>query len=190
MKSRLAAITAVALILSIVPVTAAFADDGTVTETAAPEAETKEYPGHWGQVGSKWFYYLEDGTVARNSWVTSQGGTFWVNNDGAMAANQWVYFDDAWYYVDADGHVMVNQLLKLNSDLFWLEEDGKMVAGDWHQDEEGKWYYFQEDGKAFKNGWKMIGEDYYYFLKSGVMAADALVPGGERVGADGKMIRN
>ena len=40
-----------------------------------------------------------------------------------------------------------------------------------------------------KNGWKLIGEDYYYFLKSGVMARDALVPGGYRVGPDGKWIQ-
>ena len=64
-----------------------------------------------------------------------------------------------------------------------------MVVSDWHQDEDGKWYYLAEDGKAVKNGWKLIGEDYYYFLKSGVMAVDALVPGGERVGADGKWIQ-
>mgnify|MGYP002555875746 CR=1 FL=1 len=30
----------------------------------------------------------------------------------------------------------------------------------------------------------------YYFLKNGVMAVDALVPGGYRVGADGKWVQN
>lgn len=173
MKKRILTIAAVTLALSLLPATAAFAEN----------------EAHWGQVGSKWFYYQEDGTVAKNTWITSVGGTFWVNNDGTMAASQWVYSDDAWYYVDAEGLVMTSQMLKLNNDLYCLDETGKMVVSDWHQDEDGKWYYLAEDGKAVKNGWKLIGEDYYYFLKSGVMAADALVPGGERVGADGKWIQ-
>lgn len=173
MKKRILAITATALALSMLPATAAFADS----------------EAHWGQVGTDWFYYLEDGTVAKNTWITSIGGTFWVNNDGTMAANQWVYSDDAWYYVDAEGHVMTSQMLKLNSDLYCLDENGKMVVSDWHQDENGKYYYLGEDGKAFKGGWKQIDGDYYYFLKSGVMAVDALVPGGERVGVDGKWIQ-
>ena len=57
------------------------------------------------------------------------------------------------------------------------------------QAEDGRWYYFQEDGSAVRKSWKLINGDYYYFLGSGAMAADALVPGGYRVGPDGKWIQ-
>ena len=54
--------------------------------------------------------------------------------------------------------------------------------------EDGKWYFFQENGVALKNGWKVIDGEEYYFLKSGVLAVDALVPGGYRVDASGRKI--
>lgn len=176
MKKRFLTITATALALSMLSTTAAFA-------------------AHWGKVGSQWFYYLDDGTVAKNTWITTEATetsaatAYWVNNDGTMAASQWVYDGEAWYYVDANGVIMANQLLKLNSDLYFLKEDGKMASNEWAQDENGKWYFLQENGVAVKNGWKMIEGDYYYFLKSGVMAVDALVPGGYRVGPDGKWVQ-
>lgn len=145
----------------------------------------------WGPLGSQWFYYMDDGTVAKNTWIhtTAEDGTviasYWVRNDGVMAANEWVYDGTAWYYVDGQGLPMKDQLLDLNSDLYWVDADGKMVVNDWHQDTDGRWYYFQEDGKAFKHGWKNIDGEEYYFLKSGAMAADALVPGG-KVDASGR----
>ena len=68
-----------------------------------------------------------------------------------------------------------------------MDENGVMAKDEWVQ-VEGKWYYFEESGHAVKRNWKLIGEDYYYFLPSGVMATDALAPGGYRVGADGRRI--
>ena len=153
---------------------------------------TASFAGEWGKVGQRYFYYQEDGTVAKNQWIESADGTgkYWVGVDGVMAAGQWGNTDDAWYYVGEDGLCLTNQMLKQNSDLYWLKEDGKMAVNEWVQNEEGKWYYMQANGRAIKNGWKLIDGDYYYFLKNGVMAVDALVPGGYRVGADGKWVQN
>lgn len=171
MKKRgFLAIAAVTMALSMLSASAAFA-------------------GNWGQTGGKWFYYEDNGTVAKSTWVTSEGGTFWVNSDGAMAANQWVNDGDDWYYVDANGLSIRSQLTKLDSKSYWFGEDGKMLKNDWKQMEDGKWYYFGDDGVALTKGWHMIDGDYYYFLNSGVLATDALVPGGYRVGADGKWVQ-
>lgn len=147
----------------------------------------------WGKLGSQYFYYLDDGTVAKNTWIhtTAEDGTilasYWVRNDGVMAASEWVYDGEAYYYVDAQGLPLKDQLLELNKDLYWLDEDGKMAANCWRQNTDGRWYYFEEDGSAFKHGWKNIDGEEYYFLKSGAMASDALVPGG-RVDASGKRV--
>ena len=44
-----------------------------------------------------WYYYNEDGTLARNKWA----GNYWLGLDGKMATNAWV--DNGRYYVDANG---------------------------------------------------------------------------------------
>ena len=174
MRKHTLKVTALALVFAALSSTAAFA-------------------AQWGKVGSEWFYYLDDGTVAKDTWIHSydQDGniaaSYWVCTDGTMAANEWVYDGEAWYYTGQDGLTMKNQLLSLNQDLYWLDPDGKMVSSDWRQTEEGKWYYFQENGMAYKNGWQEIDGENYYFLKSGVLAVDALV-GGYRVDASGKWI--
>lgn len=168
-KSRLFAAAAITMALSVLFVSAAFAQG-------------------WGQVSGKWFYYLEDGTVAHSTWVTTEGGSYYVNHDGAMAVNQWVNTDDSWFYVDASGNPVTSQLLKLDSKLYYFGEDARMVTNQWHE-EEGKWYYLSDNGQAVAKGWHMIDGDYYYFLNSGVMAQDALVPGGYRVGTDGRWIQ-
>ena len=162
MKQRFWAITALALALSMFFATAAFAQG-------------------WGKTGTSWFYYPEDGTVARNTWIETEGGPYWVNGDGAMATSQWVNDGSAWYYVGSDGRKLTSQIMKLNGETFWL--------GEWKCTEDGKWYYLQSNGYAMRNGWKMVNGEYYYFLKSGIMAADALVPGGYRVGADGRWVQ-
>lgn len=171
MKKNMLAVTAAALAISLLSSTAALA-------------------AGWEKVSGDWFYRQEDGTVVKDTWIQTEGGVYWMRNDGVMATNQWVGYENAWYYVGADGNVLKNQLLTLNnSDLYWLHEDGKMASDEWVQTQDGKWYYFQSNGQALKKGWKQIDGDWYYFLNSGVMAADALVPGGYRVGADGKWIQ-
>lgn len=170
MKKKFFAAAVTACVLSAMSATAAFAQG-------------------WGQVGNSWFYYYEDGTAAKNTWITTEGGTYWVNNDGKMAADQWVNTDDSWYYMGSEGLFLTNQLWEKDNNIYWLGEDGKMIASAWLTTEDGKTYYFQENGAAVRKGWKMIDGDYYYFLKSGVLAVDALVPGGYRVGPDGKWIQ-
>lgn len=174
MKRRSIMIAATALAISTLFSTAAFAQG-------------------WEKTDGKWFYWQEDGTVAKSQWITDEeiegAPSYYVKDNGEMATSQWVYSDESWYYVDASGIMLTNQLLKLDSSLYWVGEDGKMVAEDWVQDEDGKWYYMQADGSAVKGKWYTIGEDEYYFLPSGAMAADALAPGGYRVDASGKKIK-
>ena len=176
---------------------------------------TAAFAAGWGKVGSEWYYYQEDGSVARNTWVntlvsndesgelsyqvgnkdfvTEEGksitASYWVQGNGVMAASAWVADGDAWYRVDAKGLIMKDQVYNENKDMYYLGKDGRMVTNSWYQNEEGKWYYFAENGKAVKNGWKTIDDAEYYFLKSGTMATDVNIPGGGHVGADGKRDR-
>ena len=51
----------------------------------------------WKKENNIWYYYNEDGTLARNKWA----GNYWLGSDGKMATNAWV--DNGRYYVDANG---------------------------------------------------------------------------------------
>ena len=63
------------------------------SETAKP-VEKKQ---GWKKENNVWYYYNEDGTLARNKWA----GNYWLGSDGKMATNAWV--DNGRYYVDANG---------------------------------------------------------------------------------------
>ena len=138
---------------------------------------TAAFAAGWGKVGSEWYYYQEDGTVARNTWIntlvsndesgeltyqvgnkdfaTEEGKTiaasYWVQGNGTMAASCWVADGDAWYRVDAKGLILKDQVYNENKDMYYLGKDGRMVTNSWYQNEEGKWYYFGENGKAVKD---------------------------------------
>ena len=51
----------------------------------------------WKKENNVWYYYNEDGTLARNKWA----GNYWLGADGKMATNAWV--DNGRYYVDGSG---------------------------------------------------------------------------------------
>ena len=63
------------------------------SETAKP-VEKKQ---GWKKENNVWYYYNEDGTLARNKWA----GNYWLGSDGKMATNAWV--DNGRYYVDDNG---------------------------------------------------------------------------------------
>ena len=69
-----------------------------VKDAKKPEAEkTAEKKQGWKNENNVWYYYNEDGTLARNKWA----GNYWLGSDGKMATNAWV--DNGRYYVDANG---------------------------------------------------------------------------------------
>ena len=61
-------------------------------------------------------------------------------------------------------------------------------ADSWKQSD-GKWWY-QEDGGSYpSNTWKEIKGKYYYFDADGYMLSNTVAPDGQRVGADGALIK-
>ena len=69
-----------------------------VKDAKKPEApKPVEKKQGWKKENNVWYYYNEDGTLARNKWA----GNYWLGSDGKMATNAWV--DNGRYYVDANG---------------------------------------------------------------------------------------
>ena len=78
MRRKLFAAAAAALALSMFSSTAALA-------------------AGWEKVSSQWFYYQEDGSVAKDVWIDTEDGRYWMRHDGVMAVSPWVPFVNHWY---------------------------------------------------------------------------------------------
>ena len=168
----------------------------------------------WVKEGSTW-YYFENGTLARNKWISS---TYWVGTDGKMATSAWV--DGGRYYVGANGawvkdakkpevkkngwvkegstwYYYENGVLARNkwiSSTYWVGADGKMATSAWvdggryYVGANGAWVKDAKKPEVKKNGWVKEGSAWYYY-ENGTLARNKWA-GNYWLGADGKMATN
>ena len=121
----------------------------------------------WVKTGSAWYFYNQNGTLARNAWA----GNYWLGADGRMATNAWV--DGGRYYVGSNG--------------LWVQGAQKPAAAKsevkkqgWVQNGSAWNYYYQ--GNIVRNSW--VGS--YWLGNDGRMAISSWVDGGRYyVGANG-----
>ena len=137
-------------------------------ETLKPEVKKNG----WVKEGSTW-YYFENGTLARNKWISS---TYWVGADGKMATSAWV--DGGRYYVGANG-AWVKDAKK--------PEAAKPVEKKQGWVKEGNAWYFYYQGQITRNAW--IGS--YWLGADGKMATSSWVDNGRYyVGVNGLWDKN
>ena len=121
----------------------------------------------WVKTGNAWYFYNQNGTLARNTW----SGSYWLGADGRMVTNAWV--DGGRYYVGSNG--------------LWVKGAQKPAAAKpevkkqgWVQNGSAWNYYYQ--GNIVRNAW--IGS--YWLGADGRMATNSWVDGGRYyVGANG-----
>ena len=121
----------------------------------------------WVKTGSAWYFYNQNGTLARNAWT----GNYWLGADGKMVSNAWV--DGGRYYVGSNG--------------LWVKGAQKPAAAKpevkkqgWVQNGSTWNYYYQ--GNIVRNAW--IGS--YWLGADGRMATSSWVDNGRYyVGANG-----
>ena len=189
--------------------------DKTVKKQEVAKPEVKK--NGWVKEGSTW-YYFENGTLARNKWISS---TYWVGADGKMATSAWV--DGGRYYVGANGawvkdakkpEVKKNGWVKEGNawyfyyqgqitrnawvGSYWLGSDGKMATSAWVDN--GRYYVganglWDKNAKkpevkaaVKKNGWIKEGNNWYYY-ENGTLARNKWA-GNYWLGADGRMATN
>ena len=138
-----------------------------------PEAEKPvEKKQGWVKEGNTW-YYFENGTVARNKWISS---TYWVGADGKMATSAWV--DNGRYYVGTNG-AWVKDAKKHEAEKPVEKKQGWKKEGT-------AWYYYHQ-GQIVKNSW--VGS--YWLGSDGKMATSAWVDNGRYyVGPNGVWDKN
>ena len=172
----------------------------------------------WVKSGNDWYYFDQNGTLARNKWA----GNYWLGTDGKMVTNSWV--DNDRYYVGSNGlwdknakkpaekkqgwvksgsdwYYYKNGTLARNKwigDTYWVDKDGKMVTENWVDNDR---FYVDKNGKKDPSikkkvilndelGWqKRNGGEWYYYEKDGSLARNKWV-GNYWLGADGRMAKS
>ena len=117
----------------------------------------------WTKVGSRWYYYLSNGTPAVGWWEIDSVWYYFAA-DGAMQTG-WQKISNAWYYF-APGGAMQTGWQKISNAWYYFAPGGAMQTG-W-QKIGNAWYYFAPGG-AMQTGWQKIGNAWYYFAPGGVM---------------------
>ena len=126
----------------------------------------------WKKENNVWYYYNEDGTLARNKWA----GNYWLGSDGKMVTNAWV--DNNRYYVGNSGAWEKDK--KKEDPIPTGKHTGWVKSGS-------TWYYFNAQGQMVKNSW--AGN--YWLGSDGKMATNAWVDNNRYyVGNDGVWIQN
>ena len=144
--------------------------DKNAKKQEAPKPAEKKHG--WAKVDNAWYYYEQDGTVARNKWI---GDTYWVDKNGKLVTDSWV--DNDRYYVDKTGKKdpSVKKKVIINDELGWQKRNG------------GEWYYYEKDGSLARNKW--VGN--YWLGADGRMAKSAWVDNGRYyVDSSGKWVPN
>ena len=126
----------------------------------------------WKKENNVWYYYNEDGTLARNKWA----GNYWLGSDGKMVTNAWV--DNNRYYVGNSGAWEKDK--KKEDPIPTGKHTGWAKSGS-------TWYYFNAQGQMVKNAW--AGN--YWLGSDGKMATNSWVDNNRYfVGSDGAWVQN
>ena len=126
----------------------------------------------WKKENNVWYYYNEDGSLARNKWA----GNYWLGADGKLVTNAWV--DNGRYYVGSNGAWEKDK--KKEDPVPTGKHTGWVKSGS-------TWYYFNAQGQMVKNAW--AGN--YWLEADGKMATNKWVDNNRYyVGSDGAWVQN
>ena len=103
----------------------------------------------WNQIGGKWYYLNQDGTVYTGI-LTENGYTYYLNPE-MVTGEDFIKIDDIYYKIDSDGH-----LSKLSDGFYGVNT--AIYNYMWNV------YYYLVDGKLVDDGWKFIDNAWYYFV--------------------------
>ncbi|MGX8692478.1 MAG: N-acetylmuramoyl-L-alanine amidase family protein [Clostridia bacterium] len=141
-------------------VTGSYTPSGNVTLYATWE---KDLLTGWQYIDGKWYYYLDDGTLAVG-WQKINGNWFYLDSSGAMQTG-WQKINGYWYYF-ASGGAMQTGWQKIGDYWYYFSTGGAMQTG-WQKIGD-YWYYFAPGG-SMQTGWQKIGDYWYYFSTGGAM---------------------
>lgn len=178
MKKRIFSISTVALLLSMMFGTVAYAAEdveeatGTdavieVASDAATEDETLAEAEVATEAVEEVAYEEVEETIIEvtTGWYQASNGNWFYYNTSGVKVTGWQKIGGYWYFFNSAG-VMQKGWLSNGGYWYYLSSGGKMQTG-W-QKISGSWYYFSAGGKM-KTGWQQISGSWYYFTSGGKM---------------------
>lgn len=139
-------------------------------------------------------YFIKDnGFVAMKEWVKLHGVDYYAGKSGALVKNDFIEGTDdgrpVWYWLNSKGELVQewefvthnnnNYIIKPNGMMVangWTSFQGKQYYADtngvlffekWHQDPDGKYYYFYSDCSMVKSARIFINGKWYTFDDNG-----------------------
>jgi len=106
--------------------------------------------GYWRHDETGWWVQFQDGTCARQMWL-SDGEKWYAFDDTGYMIIGWWWIDGNWYYFDADGGMHTGWLCDADGTWYLLDSSGVMKTG-W-QEVSGVWYYMYSNGAMAVNSW-------------------------------------
>lgn len=126
-----------------------------------------------GELTGKWVYRknyrkcrLEDGTYAKNTWVTIKGKKYLFNEKGRAQFGLVEWKGNTYYVTKKQGRV--TGWANVNGARYYFRKNGRMVKSQFIT-KKGKTYYLRKNGKMAKGWVKSAGKRYYMNKKNGVM---------------------
>ena len=127
----------------------------------------------WVKSGNDWYYFDQNGTLARNKWA----GNYWLGADGKMVVSSWV--DNGRYYVGSTG-LWDKNAKKQETSKSTDNKKGWVKSGS-------DWYYYDDNGALARNKW--AGN--YWLGTDGKMVTNSWVDNGRYyVGSNGAWVKN
>lgn len=118
----------------------------------------------WYKDDDGWRYRQLDGSFITNTWINSDGQSYYINDSGLMLAD--AVTPDG-YYVNRSGEKQsyLPGWAQVNGEWKYIQKNGYYAAAAWVQDVDGKWYYFDMAGKMVTND---VTPDGFYIDANGV----------------------
>lgn len=148
-----------------------FASEFTAESVTPESIEVQEKNGLLKEGGS--YYYYEDGTRLKDSWMTVGGSRYYFQKNGKAATGS-VKVNGKYYIFDSHGKLQQPSSKKIieieksggKSAKYYVNTDGTAVSG-WSKNRK---YYFYETGEMV-TGIEVFNEKFYYFNAGGRYSA-------------------
>ena len=141
--------------------------DGTVAEMNSSETNYK----HWPLLGKGYTHWAKpiwiDYTSQKGGW--EQDGSLWsfIKENGEKAKDEWIRDGGRYYVFDGAGRMITGWFLEGTDTYYYMNPaDGAMLADQWTDELEGKYYYLTPSGKMAKNAFvkSKTQPDLYHFV--------------------------
>ena len=175
-----------------------------------PKVDEPTYKPGWNKIDGDWYFFNDDGTMAKSTWKKDSKGWCYLDADGKWAksafakdskgwcwigssgymvtSTKWIKVDGIWYHI-TKGYMDVSKWMRDSKGWCYLGPDGKMVTNGWAKDSKG-WCWMGADGYWVANKWVKDGDAWYYIKSNHYMAKSEWVKSGSYwyyLQANGKM---